>query len=117
MKEFDLVILGAGSGGFAAAIKASELGKKAAIIENGTIGGTCVNVGCVPSKHLLHVGDVYYYSKNHPFKGIKAGEVAMDFEEAIRQKDVLVETLRKTKYVEVLKNLPNTVLFEGKGFF
>ena len=117
MKEFDLVILGAGSAGFAAAIKASELGKKTAIIENGTIGGTCVNVGCVPSKHLLHVGDVYYYSKNHGFKGIKTGETALDFAEAIRQKDELVEFLRKSRYVDILKGLPNTAFFEGKGGF
>jgi len=117
MSEFDLVILGAGSAGFAAAIKASEIGKKTAIIENGTIGGTCVNVGCVPSKHLLHVGDVYYYSKNHGFKGIKTGETALDFAEAIRQKDELVLFLRKSKYVDVLKSLPNTFFFEGRGIF
>src|SRR3972149_7351352 len=117
MKEFDLVILGAGSAGFAAAIKASEIGKKTAIIENGTIGGTCVNVGCVPSKHLLHVGDVYYYSKNHGFKGIKTGETALDFAEAIRQKNELVLFLRKSKYVDVLKSLANAVFFEGKGVF
>src|SRR4030067_1368964 len=98
MKEFDLVILGAGSAGFAAAIKASELGKKTAIIENGTIGGTCVNVGCVPSKHLLHIGDVYYYSRNHSFKGIKTGDVSLDFTEAIRQKDELVVYLCNSKY-------------------
>jgi mercuric reductase len=116
MNKFDLVILGAGSAGFAAAIKASELGKKTAIIENGTIGGTCVNVGCVPSKHLLHVGDVYYYSKNQRFKGIKT-ETALDFPEAIRQKDELVEFLRKSKYVDVLESLPNTVFLEGKGVF
>ncbi len=117
MSEFDLVILGAGSAGFAAAIKASELGKKTAVIECGTIGGTCVNVGCVPSKHLLHVGDVYYYSKNHSFRAIKTGEISLDFAEAIRQKEELVEYLRKSKYVEVLESLPNTVLFEGKGVF
>ena len=116
-KEVDLVILGAGSAGFAAAIKASELSKKTAIIENGTIGGTCVNVGCIPSKHLLHVGDVYYYSRNHSFRGIKAGDIALDFAEAIRQKDELVEYLRKSKYIDVLESLPNTVFVGGKGVF
>ncbi|MGQ9625224.1 MAG: FAD-dependent oxidoreductase, partial [Candidatus Bathycorpusculaceae bacterium] len=84
-----LVILGAGSAGFAAAIRASELGKKFAIIENGTIGGTCVNVGCVPSKHLLHVSDIYYYSKNQRFEGIKFSEVSVDFHKVIQQKEPL----------------------------
>jgi len=117
MKEYDLVILGAGSAGFAAAIKASELGKKIAIIENGTIGGTCVNVGCVPSKHLLHVSDVYYYSKNHRFKGIKTLEASLDFGKVIQQKDEVVHYLRKSRYVDVLQNLPNAVFIEGKGVF
>ena len=117
MKEYDLVILGAGSAGFAAAIKASELGKKFAIIENGTIGGTCVNVGCVPSKHLLHVGDVYYYSKNHKFRGIKTYETSIDFAKVIQQKDEVVQYLRKSKYMDVLQNLPNAVFMQGEGVF
>jgi len=116
MKKYDLVVLGAGSAGFATAIKASELGKKFAIIENGTIGGTCVNVGCVPSKHLLHVGDVYYYSKNHVFRGIKTCET-LDFAKVIQQKDEVVQYLRKSKYMDVLQNLPNAVFMEGKGVF
>jgi len=76
-----------------------------------------VNVGCVPSKHLLYVGDLYYYSRNHSFRGIKAGDVSLDFAEAIKQKDELVEYLRKSKYVDVLGGLPNTVFVEGKGVF
>lgn len=89
--EYDLVILGAGSAGFAAAIKASELGKKFAIIEKGTIGGTCLNVGCVPSKHLLHVGDIYYYSKNHGFKGIKVSGTSLGFNDIVQQLSCCVE--------------------------
>ncbi len=112
-----MVILGAGSAGFAAAIKASELGKKTALIESGTIGGTCVNVGCIPSKHLMYVSDVYYYSKNHIFKAIKAGAAALDFPAAILQKDELVEFLRKTKYADVLSSLPNVTFLRGKGVF
>ena len=117
MKKYDLVILGAGSAGFAAAIKASELGKKFAIVENRTIGGTCVNVGCVPSKHLLHIGDVYYYSKKHGFRGIKTCETSIDFAKVAQQKDEVVQYLRKSKYVDVLQNLPNAVFMEGKGVF
>ena len=117
MKELDLVILGAGSAGFAAAIKASELGKKFAIIENGTIGGTCVNVGCVPSKHLLYVGDFYYYSKNHSFRGIMVPSTSVNFSEIIRQKDDVVLALRKSKYIDVLESLPSATFIRGKGVF
>jgi mercuric reductase len=87
------------------------------MIENGTIGGTCVNVGCVPSKYLLHIGDVYYYCKNHGFRGIKTGKTSIVFSEVIQQKAELVWSLRKSKYVEVLENLPGTTFLEGNGVF
>lgn len=117
MKEFDLVILGAGSAGFAAAIKASALGKKTALIEKGTIGGTCVNVGCVPSKRLLKIGDEYYYSKSDRFKGLKTREASLNFAEVVQETDELVRQMRQTKYIDVLKSLPNTVYFQGTGVF
>ena len=69
MEKFDLIILGSGSAAFGAAIKAIDLGARVAMIEKGTIGGTCVNVGCVPSKHLLRVGEINYY-KNHGHTGL-----------------------------------------------
>ncbi|HDQ06219.1 MAG TPA: mercury(II) reductase [Candidatus Bathyarchaeota archaeon] len=116
MKEYDLIILGAGSAGFAAGIKASELGKNFAIIESGIIGGTCVNVGCVPSKHLLHVSDAYY-SKNYGFRGIKVNRPSLNFSEIIKQKDELVTSMRKSKYADVLENLEGATLIEGKGVF
>lgn len=65
---YDLLILGGGSAAFSAAIRASELGKTAAMIERGTIGGTCVNVGCVPSKQLLATGETYRAAQTNPFK-------------------------------------------------
>jgi len=117
MENYDLVILGAGSAGFAAAIKSSELGKKTAIIERGTIGGTCVNVGCVPSKRLLHVGDEYYYSRSSRFKGIETKEISLNFAEVIQDTDDLVKKMRQTKYVDVLNSLSNTVFLRGTGVF
>lgn len=117
MKDFNMVILGGGSAAFAAAIKASELGKSVVMIEEGAIGGTCVNVGCVPSKRLLIVGDVYYYSKNHGFEGIRTGETYLDFPKLIQHKDELVYFLRKSKYADVLENLPGVTFIEGKGVF
>ena len=117
MNEYDLAILGAGSAGFAAGIRASELGKKFAVIENGTIGGTCVNVGCVPSKRLLTISDAYYYMRHQGFEGIKTEEVILDFSKIIKQKDELVESMRKSKYVDVLENLKGATFIEGKGVF
>lgn len=70
MEMYDLIILGSGSAAFGAAIKATDLGAKVAMIEKGTIGGTCVNVGCVPSKHLLGVGKISYY-RNHGHAGLE----------------------------------------------
>ena len=68
MEKYDLTIIGSGAAAFGAAIKGVDLGAKVAMIEKGTIGGTCVNVGCVPSKHLLLVGEINYY-RNHGHTG------------------------------------------------
>ena len=73
MKEYDLIILGAGAAGFAAAIKASEITENKATIatiSGGLLGGTCVNVGCVPSKYLLDASNYYFHSKKNPFPGV-----------------------------------------------
>lgn len=70
---FDLVILGSGSAAFAAAIKASELGARVAVTENGTIGGTCVNVGCIPSKNLIEAAKEYYSQSHILLRRIKKG--------------------------------------------
>jgi len=68
---FDLVILGSGSAAFGAALKAADYDARVAMVERGTIGGTCVNVGCVPSKNLLRAGEIRYYDTNRVFPGIR----------------------------------------------
>lgn len=115
--RFDLAILGGGSAAFAAAIKASELGVKVAMVESGTIGGTCVNVGCVPSKHLLHVGEIYYYAEKTSLRGFKLTRRFLDFPAIIRQKDRVVHLLRQSRYENVLEALPNVTLFKGRAVF
>ena len=71
MQEYDLVIIGGGAAVFAAATKASDLGKTALIINAGLpIGGTCVNVGCMPTKTLLTMGDEHYYGQRSRFKAL-----------------------------------------------
>src|SRR6058998_2072872 len=114
---FDLVILGSGSAAFAAALKAADHGAKIAMVERGTIGGTCVNVGCVPSKNLLRAGELRYYDSNRDFPGIKPGRTTIEFKKVMEQKDQIVRGLRKEKYSDVLRSLPSTRLFRGNARF
>ena len=114
---FDLVIIGNGSAAFAAALKAAEHDAKVAMVEKGTIGGTCVNVGCVPSKNLLRGGELRYYDTNRDFPGIRPGRTTLEFRKVIEQKDQIVRGLRKEKYSDVLRSLPSTKLFRGKARF
>ena len=121
-KEYNLIILGQGSAAFAAAIKANELGIKTAMVGGnataGTvIGGTCVNVGCMPSKNLITVGTLYYHAVNNSFEGIKYQKGKLNFKKVIEQKDRLVKKFRKEKYADIVKNLENVTYFEGKGEF
>lgn len=108
MVTFDFAIIGGGAASFAAAVRATELGKRVAMVENRHIGGTCVNVGCVPSKHLLHVSDQHYYD---------GGMKPRDFPQVIRNKDRLVHALRQQKYIKVLRSRPNVKLYRGRGRF
>lgn len=114
--HYDLIIIGGGSAAFAAAIKASELEKKVLMINDGLpIGGTCVNVGCVPSKTLIRTAE-QFHNANHPnFSSIKSGNNKINFKEVIGQKTVLVEELRKHKYVNVLKDDSNVTILKAYG--
>src|SRR5712664_3365912 len=114
---FDLVILGSGSAAFAAVLQAEDHGAKTAMKERGTIGGTCVNVGCVPSKNLLRAGELRYYNSNRDFPGIIPGRTALQFNRIIEQKNQIVRGLRKEKYSDVLKSLRSTKLFHGDARF
>jgi mercuric reductase len=114
---FDLVILGSGSAAFAAALKAADHGAKTAMIERSTLGGTCVNVGCVPSKNLLRAGELRYYNSHREFPGLSPGRITLDFNKIIEQKNQIVKGLRKEKYSDVLRSLPSTKLFRGDAKF
>jgi mercuric reductase len=115
--DFDLLVIGGGSGGFAAAITAAELGKRVGIINAGTIGGTCVNVGCVPSKTLIRAAQVQHTIHNHPFKGIEATPTGLDWGTVRAEKDALVASLRQSKYVDVLAAYPDITFIEGRASF
>lgn len=117
-KQFDLIIIGGGAGAFAAAIRANELGAKTAIINAGLpLGGTCVNVGCVPSKALLWAGETLYHAKHHNIPGIELEVKSFDFKKVVQDELTLVEKLRQEKYEKVLKSLEHVTLIEGRAAF
>ncbi len=118
MQNYDLIIMGGGAGAFAAAIKADELGAKTAFINEGLpLGGTCVNVGCVPSKTLLHAAELVHTAKHHGVPGIELAVNAVDYAAVVADELALVEKLRSEKYEQVLSGLQNVTLIEGKAAF
>lgn len=111
----DLMVVGGGSAGFAAAIKGAELGYSVALVEGSTIGGTCVNVGCVPSKTIIRAVEDFHRAAEHRFDGVhtQAGDLA--WADVIAQKDELVAELRQAKYADVLAAYPSIQYIEGKA--
>ena len=115
--EYDLVILGGGAAAFAAITEASSRGLSTAMVNTGLpIGGTCVNVGCVPSKHLLAVGESAFASRDSPFDAIRYSEdePTVDWEAALDGTDHLVERFRQTNYVDVAEHY-DADIYEGYG--
>src|SRR6266436_6310084 len=96
--QFDLVILGSGSTAFAAALVAREEGKTAVMTEERTVGGTCVNRGCLPSKNLIEAAKLLYDARNPRYPGIEPCEMKFDFTKLIAQKDTIVNDYRGKKY-------------------
>ena len=116
-EELDLLIIGAGSAGFAAAIKATELGAQVAIVERGALGGTCVNVGCVPSKTLIRAAESHHHAGYSAFAGIRTKNEPPDFRTVIEQKAKLVAELQRAKYWDVLAAYPSIMLMKGAARF
>ncbi|UWQ20094.1 mercury(II) reductase [Jannaschia sp. W003] len=101
--RYDLAVIGAGSAGFSAAITAAEAGARVALIGAGTLGGTCVNVGCVPSKALIRAVESLHHARTAGrFGGIEAGGRIVDWAATVDRKQALVEELRAAKYAGVL---------------
>src|SRR5471032_2562436 len=93
--EFDLIVIGAGPGGYVCAFRAAQLGLKVALVEKSpTLGGTCLNVGCIPSKALLHSSEQFAFAKLHAADhGIKLGSVEIDVAALLKKKDDVVTKL------------------------
>jgi mercuric reductase len=115
---FDLVVIGGGAAAFGAVIKANDLGARTAMINRGLpLGGTCVNVGCVPSKTLLWAGEILHLAKHHDIPGIELDVKTFDFAAIVRDELALVESLRREKYEKVLEALEHVTFVDGEAQF
>lgn len=114
---FDLVILGSGSTAFAAAIRAAELGKTVAMTESRTLGGTCVNRGCLPSKNLIEAARVYWEALHPRFPGLSPRGMELDFAALLVQKKELVADYLEKKYRSIVRDSNRIRVFEGNARF
>jgi mercuric reductase len=126
-EPFDLLILGSGSTAFAAAIKANELGARAAMVERRTLGGTCANRGCLPSKNLIEAARIVHEAGHPRFEGLAPARVEVDFPVLVQQKDEVVHDYRAKKYAAVAESIgveilsgearlagPHTIALDGR---
>lgn len=115
-ESYDIAVVGAGSAGFSAAITAAEEGVHVALIGHGTIGGTCVNIGCVPSKNLIRATEALHHAKTaERFAGVGAHGQIEDWRAVARQKDELVASLRQSKYIDLLPSYNTVAYVEGRA--
>ena len=114
---YDLVIIGGGSAAFSAAIYAAEKNKKVCVVENRIIGGTCLNRGCVPSKHLIEAARIFYEPLSNKYKGVSIGQKAVDARILLSEKNALLDALRQAKYYNVLDGYPQIEFIRGTGRF
>ncbi len=116
--QFDLIIIGGGSAAFSAAITAERLGLSTLMVNAGLdFVGTCVNVGCVPSKTLIRAAETAYHAKYSRFQGIKPKGVEIDFGQVIRDKKKLVADLQQKKYMDVVSDFKNLTMLQGWAEF
>ncbi|MBN8614546.1 MAG: mercury(II) reductase [Deltaproteobacteria bacterium] len=115
--RLDLLVLGGGSAGFAAALRAADLGASVAIVERGALGGTCVNVGCVPSKTLIRAAEAKHQAEHSAFDGLRTRVESFDFATVVAQKAELVTALQRAKYWDVLAAYPTVRLIRGTARF
>jgi len=115
-ERFQAVVIGGGPGGYVCAIRLAQLGLRTACIESrGSLGGTCLNVGCIPSKSLLNLSEEFHKAQNLSNKGIEVGEVKLNLNKMMKNKDKAVTIL--TKGVEFLLKKNKVTYFKGTGSF
>src|SRR5918911_5650169 len=115
--RYDLVILGSGSTAFAAAITATELGKRAVMTEARTVGGTCVNRGCLPSKNLIEAARLFHDARHPRYPGLGGCKLGLDFRRLIAQKDEVTAAFRARKYLGIFDEDRRGALLGGRGRF
>jgi dihydrolipoamide dehydrogenase len=115
-EKFQTIVIGGGPGGYVCAIRLAQLGIKTACIESrGSLGGTCLNIGCIPSKSLLNLSEEFHKAQNLSSKGIEVGEVKLNLSKMMKNKDKAVTIL--TKGVEFLLKKNKVTYFKGTGSF
>ena len=115
--SFDLLIVGSGSTAFSAAIKASELGGHVAMVERRTLGGTCANRGCLPSKNLIEAARIVHDAAHPRYGGLTPAAISVDFPALVRQKDDVIHDYRAKKYASVADGLADLEVITGDARF
>ena len=110
--NYDLIVIGAGPGGYVSAIKAAKLGMSVAVVEKGDLGGTCLNRGCIPTKSLIHATELYRKMQHSEVYGIMHQGISYDMEKIFSYKDGVLEKLRGG--IGQLFKANNITLFKGK---
>ncbi len=113
----DLLILGSGSTAFAAAIRATDLGARVAMVERRTLGGTCANRGCLPSKNLIEAARIVHEAAHPRYVGLAPATVGVDFAALVAQKDDVVHAYRAKKYASVADGIADLELLDGDAAF
>lgn len=113
MKKYDVAVLGGGPGGYVAAIRAAQLGKKTVLVERENIGGTCLNTGCIPTKTLIRNAEIIDAVKNSGYRGIHVKDISIDIKETIGMKNAVVAQLRQG--VEGLLTANGVDVLKGHG--
>ena len=113
-----IAVIGSGGGAMAAALKAAELGARVTLVERGTIGGTCVNIGCVPSKIMIRAAHVAHMRRESPFDaGVSASRPIIDRARLLAQQQARVDELRHAKYENILESTPAITVLHGEARF
>lgn len=116
-EKFDLVILGSGSTAFAAALRTAELGRTAVMTESRTLGGTCVNRGCLPSKNLIEAARIIWEAQYPRYPGLRPAKIEFDFKELIRQKDEVIHDYRDRKYNSIVEDVDKIKVYQDHVAF